>query len=210
MSLRIIIADDHALVRQGFKALLERAQLDVVGEASDGYEAVRQVGNVHPDVAVLDLAMPLLNGLDAAREILASWPRTKIIILSMHSEDQYVLEAVQAGVMGYVLKSQVSVDLLRAIDEVSRGMIYLCPGVSRVLVDAYRGKSGLPSEPLTPRERQVLQLIAEGKTTKEIANILAVSVKTVESHRMKIKDKLNIRETASLVRYAIRRGLIRP
>jgi two-component system response regulator NreC len=210
MSLKVILADDHQLVRKGFKALLEREQFEVVGEASDGCEAVRLAAALRPDVVVMDLAMPLLNGLDASREILSCSPKTRIILLSIHTEDEYVLEAFQSGVSGYVSKKQAPEDLVRAIRDVSQGLTYLSPGVSRVLTDAYRGKSSKTAERLTPRERQVLQLIAEGKATKEIARILGVSVKTAETHRAKLKDKLGIHETASLVRYAIRRGLIEP
>lgn len=208
MALRIILADDHLIVRQGLKALLEREGFDVAAEASDGLEAVRLARDLQPDVAVLDIGMPLLNGLDAAREVLQGSPRTKVIILTMHAEDHYVLEALRAGVTGYVLKTKAAGDLAQAIREVAGGAIYLSPGVSRAVVQAYRAKTDLPPDPLTPRERQVLQLIAEGKRTKEIATLLGVSVKTAESHRTRLMEKLNIHETASLVRYALQRGLI--
>lgn len=210
MRLRILLADDHQIVRQGLKALLEREGFDVAAEASDGLEAVRLARDLQPDVAVLDIAMPLLNGLDAAREVLKGSPRTKAILLTMHAEDHYVLEALRAGVSGYVLKTKAAGDLVRAILEVAGGAIYLSPGVSRAVVQAYRAKTDLPPDPLTPRERQVLQLIAEGKRTKEIAALLGVSVKTAESHRTRLMEKLNIHETASLVRYALQRGLIQP
>jgi DNA-binding NarL/FixJ family response regulator len=208
MRLQILLADDHLIVRQGLKALLEREGLEVVGEAPDGLEAVRLARDLHPDVAVLDIGMPLMNGLDAAREILRASPRTKAILLTMHAEDHYVLEALRAGVTGYVLKTKAAGDLVQAIQEVAGGAIYLSPGVSRAVVQAYRAKSDLPPDPLTPRERQVLQLIAEGKRTKEIASLLGVSVKTAESHRTRLMEKLNIHETAGLVRYALQRGLI--
>jgi DNA-binding NarL/FixJ family response regulator len=207
MGLRILLADDHAMVRQGLKALLERDGFEVV-EASDGHEAIQLTRERHPDVAVLDLAMPLLNGLDAAREIRQVSPPTKTILLTMHAEDQYVLEALRAGVSGYVLKTQAGVDLVKAVHEVQRKAVYLSPGVSRAVVEAYLAKTDLAPDPLTPRERQVLQLIAEGKTTKEVASLLGISVKTAESHRSRIMEKLDIHETATLVRYAIRRGLI--
>ncbi|MGH7432454.1 MAG: response regulator [Candidatus Methylomirabilales bacterium] len=210
MALRIILADDHLIVRQGLKALLEREGFDVAAEASDGLEAVRLARDLQPDVALLDIGMPLLNGLDAAREVLKGSPRTKAILLTMHAEDHYVLEALRAGVTGYVLKTKAAGDLVQAIREVAGGAIYLSPGVSRAVVQAYRAKSDLPPDPLTPRERQVLQLIAEGKRTKEIATLLGVSVKTAESHRTRLMEKLNIHETASLVRYALQRGLIQP
>jgi len=205
--LRVLLADDHLLFRQGLRALLEREALHVVGEADDGHEAARLARELRPDVAVLDLAMPLLNGLDAAREIHQASPRTRTILLTMHTEDPYVGKALQAGIKGYVLKTQASADLIQAIREVHRGAIYLSPGVSRAVVDAYLAKTELPIDPLTARERQVLQLVAEGKTTKEVAVLLGISVKTAESHRTRIMQKLDIHETASLVRYAIREGL---
>ena len=210
MPTQVLLADDHQIVRQGLRALLEREGFRVVGEAADGREAVRLSGETHPDVVVLDLAMPALNGLDAAREILRGSPRAKAILLTMHTEDPYVLEALRGGISGYVLKTQAGDDLVRAIREVTRGSLYLSPGVSRAVVDAYRAKTELPPDPLSPREREVLQLVAEGKTTKEVAGLLGISVKTAESHRTRIMSKLDIHETAGLVRYAIRRGLIQP
>jgi DNA-binding NarL/FixJ family response regulator len=210
MPIQVLLADDHQVVRQGLRGLLEREGFRVVGEAADGREAVRLAETTHPDVTILDLAMPSLNGVEAAREILRAAPRTKAILLTMHTDDPYVLEALRAGVSGYVLKTQAADDLVQAIREVSRGSIYLSPGVSRTVVDAYRSKSDLPPDPLSPREKEVLQLVAEGKTTKEVAGILGISVKTAESHRMHIMSKLDIHETASLVRYAIRRGIIQP
>lgn len=208
--LRILLADDHAIFRQGVKSLLEREGFRVEGEAADGHTATQLAVKTNPDVAVLDLAMPLLNGLDAAREIARVAPRTRSILLTMYTEDQYVTSALQAGIRGYVLKSQAAEDLVQAIREVHRGAVYLSPGVSRVVVDAYLAKRDLPPDPLTLRERQVLQLVAEGKTTKEVASFLGVSVKTAESHRTRIMGKLDIHETAGLVRYAIRQGLVRP
>lgn len=210
MPLKILLADDHTLVREGLKALLEREGFAVVGQASDGREATDLARTVRPDIAVLDLTMPSLNGIEAARALHQDSPRTKSIILTMYTEDQYVLQALRAGVKGYVLKTRAAADLIQAIREVSHGAIYLSPGVSQALVSAYLAKTELPPDPLTPREREVLQLVAEGKTTKEIAVILGISVKTVESHRGRTMQKLDIHETASLVRYAIRRGLVQP
>ena len=210
MSLRILIADDHVMVRQGLKAILEREKYKVVGEASDGLEAVQLAKSLHPDLCLLDLSMPNLNGMDCAREILKEVPRTRVIILTMHSEDHYVLEALRSGALGYVVKSRAAADLLQAIREVQRGLFYLSPGVSGAVVSAYLAKSELPADPLTPRERQVLQLIAEGKTNKETAGILEISVKTAESHRSRIMQKLQVHETAGLVRHAIRLGLTQP
>ncbi len=210
MPTRILLADDHLIVRQGLRALLEREGFEVVAEVGDGQEAARVARERCPDVAVLDFAMPLLNGLDAAREILRACPRAKAILLTMHTDDHYVLEALQAGVKGYVVKTQATADLVRAIHEVLRGTAYLSPGISETVVQAYLSKSGVPVDPLSPREREVLQLVAEGKSTKEIARLLGISFKTAESHRTRIMKKTNIHETASLVRYAVRRGLIQP
>ena len=207
---RILLADDHAIVRQGLKALLEREGFTVIAEAEDGQAAVRAARDRCPDVPVLDFSMPLLNGRDAAREILQVCPRAKAILLTMHTDDHYVLEALQIGVKGYVVKSQASGDLVRAINEVQRGMTYLSPGVSQTVVQAFLSKAPMPRDPLTSREREVLQLVAEGKSTKEIAQLLAISFKTAESHRTRIMKKTDIHETAGLVRYAVRRGLIQP
>jgi len=205
-----LLADDHAIVRQGLKALLEREGFTVIAEAEDGQAAVRAARERCPDVAVLDFSMPLLNGRDAAREILQVCPRAKAILLTMHTDDHYVLEALQIGVKGYVVKNQASGDLVRAINEVQRGMTYLSPGVSETVVQAFLSKAAMPRDPLTSREREVLQLVAEGKSTKEIAQLLAISFKTAESHRTRIMKKTDIHETAGLVRYAVRRGLIQP
>jgi two-component system response regulator NreC len=210
MPTRIVLADDHVLVRQGLKSLLEREHFQVMAEASDGQEAVRLIETHHPDIAILDISMPTLNGIDAARSLVRSAPKTKIILLTQHEEEQYIHEALEAGVKGYVLKSQVANDLIQAIRQVCRGEFYLSPGISRAVMEAYRNKSERPADPLTVRERQVLQLIAEGKSTKDTASVLGISVKTAESHRMRLMQKLNIHETASLVRYAVRRGLIQP
>ncbi|HEX4542399.1 MAG TPA: response regulator transcription factor [Candidatus Acidoferrum sp.] len=210
MPIRVVLADDHVLVRQGLRSLLEREKFQVVAEASDGQELIRMAETVHPDIAVLDISMPTLNGIDAARELARSCPKTKTILLTQHEEEQYIHEALEVGVKGYVLKSQVASDLIHALQQVSRGGIYLSPGVSRAVVDAYRSKSERPSDPLSGRERQVLQLIAEGKSTKDVASLLGISVKTAESHRSRLMQKLDIHETASLVRYAVRRGLVQP
>lgn len=210
MAIRVLLADDHAIVRQGLKALLDKEGIDVVCEAADGRQAIKMVREHKPDVAVLDLAMPLLNGLDTAREVLKMSIRTKPMLLTMHTEDHYVLEALRAGVCGYVMKSHSREDLVRAIMQVARGELYLSPGISEVVVQAYLNKSDYSSDPLSGRERQVLQLVAEGNTTKKVALLLGLSVKTAESHRTRIMEKLNIHETAGLVRYAIRRGIIQP
>lgn len=210
MSLKILLADDHVVVRQGLRALLEQAGLTVVGEASDGHEAVQLARELRPDAVVLDLAMPRLNGLDAAREIMQASPRTVTILLTLYTEDHHVLAALRAGISAYVVKTQAVHELVHAIKEASRGAVYLSPSVSRAAVQAYLDKAELPKDPLTAREREVLQLVAEGKTTKEIADILSVSSKTAESHRGRIMEKLGIHNTAGLVRYSIRHGLIEP
>ena len=208
MATRVLLADDHTIVRQGLRILLQREGFEVVGEAANGVEAVRLATETTPDVVVLDYGMPLMNGLAAAREIMTACPRAKLILLTMHADDRYVLEAVRLGVKGYVVKSQAPTDLVRAIHEVLNGMMYLSPRVSRTVVPAYLAKSELPPDPLTPREREVLQLVAAGKTTKEVAEILGISVKTAESHRTHIMQKLDTSNTAGVVRYAIRQGLI--
>ncbi|HEV2500084.1 MAG TPA: response regulator transcription factor [Terriglobia bacterium] len=210
MPIRILLADDHEVVREGFKSILERQGYEVVGEAPDGLEAVRLAEKLKPQLAILDLAMPLLNGIEATRQILRVSPQTKTILLTMYKENQYVLEALRAGVAGYVLKTKAAKDLVQAIRQVSKGIAYLSPEVSQTLVDVYRSGGEILSEPLTARERQVLQLVAEGKTTKEVASLLDVSVKTAETHRANLMKKLDIHETAGLVRYAIRTGLIHP
>jgi DNA-binding NarL/FixJ family response regulator len=208
VSLRVLLADDHVLVRDGIKVTLEANGLSIVGEASDGREAVAMVRDLKPDVAVFDVSMPGLNGMDAARLALREVPSIKVVLLTVHTENEYVDEALRAGVSGYVLKKQATADLLKAIDEVSRGNIYLSPGISRAVMEAFRSGTHFAARTLTAREREVLQLIAEGKTTKEIGSVLGISVKTAETHRSRVMDKLEIRDTAGLVRYAIRMGLI--
>jgi two-component system, NarL family, response regulator NreC len=210
MAVRLLLADDHALIRQGLKALLEKQGFQVVGEASNGQEALRLVEKTQPDVAIIDISMPILNGVDAARELKKSFPKTKVILLTQHDEDQYITESLRAGVRGYVLKSQAADDLVHAIHEVCRGSVYLSPNISRAVVDAYLSKTYDPTDPLSGREHQVLQLVGEGKSTKDVAVHLGISVKTAESHRARLMKKLDIHETASLVRYAIRHGLIQP
>lgn len=208
MSLRVLIAEDHQLVSDGLVALLKAAGHEIVGRASDGQTAVRLAETLHPDVAILDASMPLLNGIDASRAIQRVRPDTKSIIVTVHDEDEYVLNAFRAGVRGYVLKKQAASDLLQAIKEVQAGSVYVSPGMSRALVDAVRTNTEMRSDLLTGREREVLQLVAEGKTSKEIAAVLDVSVKTAETHRANIMNKLDIHETAGLVRYAIRHGMV--
>ncbi len=210
MRLRLLLADDHVLVRQGLSSLLERRGYQVVGETSNGREAVELAQQLAPDICILDLVMPGLNGVDAAREIHRTCPRTRTLLLSMHSEDEQVFEAIDAGVRGYVLKSKAADQLVEAIEEVAKGNVYLSPSLSRAVVDALRTGANIGANPLSPREREVLQLIAEGRTTKEIAGLLGISFKTAESHRARIMEKLDIRNMAGLIRYAVRHGLVEP
>lgn len=210
MPIRVLLADDHTIVRQGLKLLLEKEGIQVVAEACDGHEAIGLTRELQPDVVVLDLEMPRLNGLDALREMGRISPKTRPIILTRHVEEPYAIEALRAGARGYVLKTQAGLDLVAAVGHVHRGEVYLSPKISKTVVDAYLSKTDLPDEPLTSRERQVIQLIGEGHTTKEIAALLGLSVKTVDTHRTRLMAKLDIHETASLVRYAIRRGMIEP
>jgi two-component system, NarL family, response regulator NreC len=207
---RVLLADDHAIFRQGLRGLLERAGFDVVAEAGDGREAVRLTHELSPDVAILDLAMPYLDGSGAAEEIGRTSVGTRTILLTMHAEEPYIVKALQAGIRGYVLKTQTATELVGAIREVVRGGIYLSPDVSSAIAHAYQAKNEALVNNLTVRERQVLQLVAEGKTTKEVAQQLGISAKTADSHRTRIMTKLGIHETAGLVRYAIRHGMIEP
>jgi two-component system, NarL family, response regulator NreC len=208
MGTRVLLVDDHAIVRQGLTALLEREGFSVAGEAADGMQAVQLAKELHPEVVVLDFGMPILNGLDAARAIHEAVPATKLVLLTMHTDEQYVLEGLRAGIRGFVLKTQAAGDLVRAIRDVQAGTVSLGTGMGNAVVEAYLSGAKEPSDPLTPRERQVLQLVAEGRTTKEIAQLLGVGVKTAESHRTHLMDKLDIHDTAGLVRYAIRKGLV--
>lgn len=210
MPIHIVLADDHMVVRQGLRALLEGEGFEIVGEAGDGQEAVRLVEKLHPRIAVLDVAMPILNGIDAAREIKRISPQTGIVLLTMLTDDHYVLESLRAGVKGYVLKARSAEELVQAIHEVCSGETYLSPAASSVVVQAYVANAALEAPELTEREREVLQLVAEGKTSKDIAERLGISWKTAESHRTHIMEKLAIHDIAGLVRYAIRHGLVQP
>ena len=210
MACRVLLADDHQIVRQGLKSLLAREDIEVVGEASDGREAVELTATLAPDVVVLDVAMPLLNGLDAAREILQAAPRTGVVLLTMHAEDHQVLRALRLGVRGYVIKTQAVDELVVAIRDVARGKFYLSSRASQTIAQAYLAGNEALADPLTPRDRQVLQLVAEGKSSKEIAGLLDITPKTAETYRSRLMEKLGIHDTAGLVRYAIRQGLIQP
>jgi DNA-binding NarL/FixJ family response regulator len=210
--IRVLLADDHTLVRAGLRGLLQRvAGVEVVGEAEDGHEALRQFADLHPDVVLLDIGMPGLNGLDAAAQLIRLDPRARVLILSMHSAEEYVLRALRAGCAGYLLKRSAVTELEIAVRAVARGDTYLSPTVSRQVVDEYIGRTGGSADPLdalTPRQREILQLVAEGNTSKEIAERLQLSLKTVEAHRAQIMERLHIDDVTGLVRFAVRVGLI--
>lgn len=205
---RLLLADDHDMMRHGLKSVLREQGYEVVGEASHGHEAIKLCEKLDPDVAVLDIGMPLLNGIDAAREVLKSCPRTKIVLLTMHTEKSYVSASLKAGIKGYVLKNKAFSELVAAIEAVTSGEIYLSPGISQLVVDGYLATNCESSDPLSVREREVLQLIAEGRNMREVGTTLGISARTAESHRANIMQKLDIHEIAGLVRYAIREGLI--
>ena len=203
----VLIADDHRLVRECLGILVAREGFQVVCEAANGREALAGAIRYHPDVAVLDLNMPLMDGVEVAQELERCAPHTKAIALSRHDDGRFVLAAMRAGVKGYVLKSQPALELVDAITQVAAGAIYLSPGIAEVVVHAVCAGVSLPADPLSPRERQMLKLIAEGCSTKECASILEVSIKTADSHRTRLMRKLDIHATAGLVRYAFRHRL---
>ena len=214
MKIRIVLADDHTIVRNGWRALLERQpQFSVVGEASNGREAVEIVEQELPDIVVMDLAMPLLNGIEATARISASWPKTAVIVLSMHSDESYMLRALKAGARGYLLKDSAQSDVMQAILAVAAGKAFFSPAVSKVLADDYLRQVQLPGlddpyDLLSAREREILQLIAEGKSSKDIAGLLNLSVYTVDTHRSNLMGKLNIHGIPELILYAVRKGVI--
>jgi two-component system response regulator NreC len=210
VALRVLLADDHAMVRQGLRALLEREQISVVAETDNGSDAIRLAEKLRPDVAVLDYSMPRCDGLSAVQAIRKKCPETATIILTVHPDEHYVVSALRVGTRGYILKSQVAEDLVRAVRQVAQGGFYLSPGVAESVADAIFSGTEPAVSPLTGRERQVLKLVAEGKTIKESAELLKVSVKTAESYRAKLMAKLDIHNTAGLVRFAIRHGIIEP
>jgi DNA-binding NarL/FixJ family response regulator len=210
MPLRVILADDHQIVRQGIRTLVERQGVQVVAETGDGLTLIELVRQHLPDLAIVDVSMPRLNGIDATRQMLAAVPTMGVVLLTMHDEELHVSAALRAGVRGYVLKTQAADELMDAIRTVSTGGTYLSPKVSRMVVSAYVSGSDTAADPLTARERVVLQLVAEGRTTKDIAATLNLTVKTAESYRARLMEKLDIHDTAGLVRYAIRRGVITP
>ena len=207
--LRIVIADDHTLVRAGLVTLMARMpDVEVAGEAADGRAALKLVKDLQPDIAILDISMPQLNGLGAAEKIKEGSPKTKVIILSMHANEEYVAQALKAGAAGYLLKDAATTELDLAIKVVAQGQFYLSPAISRQVVDnlLHGGPVGL--DLLSPRQREILQLIAEGKSTREIAETLHLSVKTIETHRAQLMERLDIHDVAGLIKYALRKGLI--
>ena len=211
-SIKLVLADDHAVVRAGIKAMLEGlGGIDIVGQGTNGREACALVEQHQPQLLLMDISMPEMNGLEATARVVKDFPNVRVIILSMHTSEEYVWKALQAGATGYLLKDAEPAELDLAIKTVLSGQTYLTASVSKEVVEAYMQRMGGEStvaDVLTPRQREVLQLIAEGKALKEIAQILHVSVKTVESHRTLLMDRLNIHDTAGLVRYAMRRGMI--
>jgi DNA-binding NarL/FixJ family response regulator len=212
-TVRIVLADDHTIVRAGFRALLGRfPDVEVVGEASNGHEALRLIRELEPDLALVDISMPELNGLETTARAAKQCPRTRVIILSMHSDEEYVRQGLASGAAGYLLKNASEGELELAVRAVARGDKWLSPGVSRGVIEAFaRAADAQPgrSRVLTSRQREVLQLVAEGHSTKEIAGRLALSVKTVETHRAQVMQRLGIHSVQGLVRYAIRVGLVR-
>lgn len=212
--IRIVLADDHQLIRSGLRVLLERQpDLSVVAEAKDGREAVAAVQSLKPDVLVIDIGMQNLNGIEAARQLTESHSDVAIVFLSMHSDESYVLRALKAGARGYLLKDSAEADLIRAIHAVAGGKSFFSPAVSKVLLDDYMRKlqrSGAEDayDLLTPREREILQLLVEGKSNKDVANMLNLSVYTVETHRSNIMQKLNLKGVPELILYAVRKGII--
>lgn len=215
MSVNVLIADDHGVVRKGLRLLLQQfPEIDVVGEAGNGREAVRLTAELTPDVVLMDVAMPLLNGIDATEQIRKANPNIGVILLTMHADEGYVLRAIAAGVKGYLLKESAEEDLSRAVKAVSQGKPYFSPAITQTLLEDYMRvlkQEGLSDtfELLTAREKEVLQLLAEGRTNKEAATILDVSLYTVESHRTNLMQKLNLHNTAEIVLYAVRKNLVR-
>jgi len=207
--IRILLADDHALVRRGFAMILAaQPDMEIAGEAGNGREAVELAQKLKPDVVVMDVTMPELNGIEATRRLIELSPRTRVLALSMHKDAVYVREILRAGARGYLLKDSADADLLAAVRAVAKGEGYLSPGVSDAVLSDYRRHVTDPLDLLTSREREVLQMIAEGKTNKEIATTLTLSVYTVEAHRGRVMEKLNLHSTGELVRFAVRSGLI--
>ena len=211
--IRILLADDHTLVRSGIRSLLEdEPGLSIIGEAEDGRKAVAMACQLKPDVVVMDIAMPLLNGLEATRQIKIQCPDVKVLILSMHDNEEYIRQVLEAGAMGYILKDAAARELISAIQSVYRGEAVLSPAVTRLVIEDYLRWGGTRpqevSDGLSPREREVLQLIAEGYTNKQIAEILSISIKTVQAHRNSLMQKLDLHDRGELIKYAIQKKII--
>jgi DNA-binding NarL/FixJ family response regulator len=211
-AIRVVLADDHALVRAGIRALLEKLPgIEVVGEADNGREALELIKKREPNLVLLDISMRELGGLEALPRIVKEFPTVKVLILSAHANEEYVIRALRGGAAGYMLKDAASAELPLAIDAVTQDKTYFSPSLSRTVIDGYLERVGAPSSPLeqlTPRQREILQLIAEGRNTKEIAHTLGISVKTVEAHRLQLMARLDIHDVPGLVRYAVRSGLV--
>jgi DNA-binding NarL/FixJ family response regulator len=211
---KVVLADDHTIVRKGLRSLLDGEQdMDVIGEAGDGREAIELVAHLKPHVVVMDIGMPVLNGLEATRRILKKHPETKVLILTMHTNEEYVFEILRAGASGYIIKKAAPTELVSAIRAIKQGESFLSPSISKKVIDEYLLRAGEEGkedvfELLTNREREVLQLIAEGYSTREIAEKLFVSAKTVETHRSNLMKKLDLHGTADLTRYAVRKGIV--
>lgn len=212
--IRILLCDDHLLIRASLKSLIgEFPSIQVVGEAGDGREALEHAGKLQPHVVLMDIAMPGLNGLEATRRLVKDYPQVRVVMLSMHADESHVLQALRAGASGYVLKGSAPRELEMAIEAVARGEIFLSPAISKHVIDVYLNRAEGQTNSLdllTPRQREILQLIAEGKSSKQIAQLLDASVKTIESHRASLMERLDIHDVAGLVRYAIRHGLVSP
>lgn len=215
MDTKVLLADDHAILRDGLRMVLEaQPGLTVVGEAEDGRQALEMVERLHPDVVVMDIAMPNMNGAEATRQITRRFPQTRVLILTMHENPQYLAQIVNAGAVGCVLKRSAGTELVTAVRAAARGESYFSPTLATMMLDVYRMQLAAKGEDelsmLTEREREVLQLIAEGKTNQEIAEQLVLSIKTVQTHRMHLMDKLGVHDRTELVKYAIRLGMISP
>ncbi len=211
--IRVLLADDHTILRDGIRALLDdQADIEVIGEAGDGQATVKMTAQLQPDVVVMDIAMPLLNGLEATRQIQRDFPQVKVLILTMHENEEYIRQVLAAGALGYVLKDAAARDLLGAIRAVYQGEAVLSPAITRLVIEDYLRWGDIrppdSSNGLTSREREVLQLIAEGYTNKEIAEILCISIKTVQSHRTNLMSKLDLHDRGELIKYAIQKKII--
>ncbi|MBE9108173.1 response regulator transcription factor [Nodosilinea sp. LEGE 07298] len=210
--IQLVIADNHTLVRAGFRSLVEDLDgVEVLGEAENGREALQLVETLKPQIVLMDIAMPEMNGLEATARIAREFPKVRVLILSMHANEEYVYQALRSGASGYLLKDSGTEELDLALRAIARGETYLCPAVSKYVISDYVRRLGQDQNPLdqiTPRQREILQLIAEGKSTKDIADMLYISTKTVETHRTQLMDRLDIHDIAGLVRYAIRTGLV--